>query len=59
MLHKMYISVFSPVQVRDIYVHNELFSIENGLLTPTFKGKRPALKELFAKQLADMYANLQ
>ncbi|XP_072038629.1 long-chain-fatty-acid--CoA ligase 1-like [Amphiura filiformis] len=44
--------------VRDIHIHNDLFSVENGLLTPTFKGKRPALKEFFASQLAEMYAKL-
>ena len=48
-----------PLQVRDIHIYDELFSVENGLLTPTFKGKRPALKTFFASQLADMYTNLQ
>ena len=56
----IHVPLFIPslFQVRDIYIHNELFSVENGLLTPTFKGKRPALKEFFASQLAEMYEKL-
>uniref|UniRef100_A0A8C3K5H3 Long-chain-fatty-acid--CoA ligase n=1 Tax=Calidris pygmaea TaxID=425635 RepID=A0A8C3K5H3_9CHAR len=30
-------------QVKDLYVHTEMFSVENGLLTPTLKAKRPEL----------------
>ncbi|KAM4116039.1 hypothetical protein ACJW30_02G020400 [Castanea mollissima] len=36
----------------------EPFTLENGLLTPTFKIKRPQAKEYFAKAIADMYAEL-
>uniref|UniRef100_A0A5B7BBK0 Long-chain-fatty-acid--CoA ligase n=1 Tax=Davidia involucrata TaxID=16924 RepID=A0A5B7BBK0_DAVIN len=36
----------------------EPFTMENGLLTPTFKIKRPQAKEYFAKVIADMYAEL-
>ncbi|PKA62940.1 Long chain acyl-CoA synthetase 7, peroxisomal [Apostasia shenzhenica] len=36
----------------------EPFTIENGLLTPTFKIKRPQAKAYFAKEIADMYAEL-
>ncbi|XP_042426486.1 long chain acyl-CoA synthetase 6, peroxisomal-like [Zingiber officinale] len=36
----------------------EPFSLENGLLTPTFKIKRPQAKAYFAKAIADMYAEL-
>ena len=37
----------SPPKVKNIYVHNEMFSIQNGLLTPTLKAKRPELREFF------------
>ncbi|CAL0320429.1 unnamed protein product [Lupinus luteus] len=33
----------------------EPFTLENGLLTPTFKIKRPQAKEYFAKPISDMY----
>ncbi|KAG1365446.1 long chain acyl-CoA synthetase 6, peroxisomal [Cocos nucifera] len=36
----------------------EPFTLENGLLTPTFKVKRPQAKAYFAKAIADMYAEL-
>ncbi|XP_057960478.1 long chain acyl-CoA synthetase 7, peroxisomal isoform X2 [Malania oleifera] len=36
----------------------EPFSMENGLLTPTFKIKRPQAKEYFAKAISTMYAEL-
>jgi len=32
-----------------------MFSTENGLLTPTFKSKRPALRKAFAAKIAEMY----
>uniref|UniRef100_A0A671WMK2 Long-chain-fatty-acid--CoA ligase n=1 Tax=Sparus aurata TaxID=8175 RepID=A0A671WMK2_SPAAU len=38
-------------QVKNIYIHNEMFSIENGLLTPTLKAKRPELKEFFKAKI--------
>ncbi|KAI0518635.1 hypothetical protein KFK09_006071 [Dendrobium nobile] len=34
------------------------FTMENGLLTPTFKIKRPQAKAYFAKAIADMYEEL-
>lgn len=37
---------------------SEPFTMENGLLTPTFKVKRPQAKAYFAKAIADMYAEL-
>eukprot|EP01018_Ginkgo_biloba_P036629 Gb_32724 [translate_table: standard] len=36
----------------------EPFSLENGLLTPTFKIKRPQAKAQFGKSISDMYAEL-
>lgn len=45
-------------QVKDIYVHPEQFSIENGLLTPTLKAKRNQLQVLFQPQLQQLYADM-
>lgn len=36
----------------------EPFTMENGLLTPTFKIKRPQAKEYFANAISDMYSEL-
>ncbi|KAK1430041.1 hypothetical protein QVD17_12510 [Tagetes erecta] len=36
----------------------EPFTVENGLLTPTFKVKRPQAKAYFAKEIANMYTEL-
>ena len=38
-------------------MHPELFTVENGLLTPTMKSKRNELEKLFSKELAAMYKN--
>lgn len=45
-------------QVKDIYLHPDPFSVQNGLLTPTFKTRRPQLKSYFKPQLDDMYKHL-
>lgn len=45
-------------QVKDIYIHKELFSIQNGLLTPTLKAKRPELKEYFKMEIEQLYSNI-
>ncbi|XP_062309546.1 long-chain-fatty-acid--CoA ligase 6 isoform X2 [Osmerus eperlanus] len=45
-------------QVKDIYVHSEMFSIQNGLLTPTLKAKRPELKEFFKEKIEVLYNNI-
>ncbi|KAF0911615.1 hypothetical protein E2562_011232 [Oryza meyeriana var. granulata] len=37
----------------------EPFTVENGLLTPTFKVKRPQAKAYFAKEITDMYVQLR
>ncbi|XP_075313047.1 long-chain-fatty-acid--CoA ligase 5 isoform X2 [Odontesthes bonariensis] len=46
-------------QVKDVHLHPELFTIENGLLTPTLKAKRAELKVLFQQQIDKLYASLQ
>ena len=45
-------------QVKDIFLYPEQFSVENGLLTPTFKAKRHELKAKFKVEIDDMYKNL-
>ena len=43
-------------QVRAIELSPELFSVENGLFTPTFKLKRPQALERFKHSIDAMYA---
>jgi len=43
--------------VKVIHLHAEPFSVENNLATPTFKLKRPQLKEYFQKQIEVMYGS--
>jgi long-chain acyl-CoA synthetase len=50
--------LYSFEQVKDIYVSSEMFSVENDLLTPTLKSKRPKLKEHFKPQITSMYEKL-
>jgi long-subunit acyl-CoA synthetase (AMP-forming) len=45
-------------QAKDIYLHPDPFSVQNGLLTPTMKTKRPQIKTYFKPQLEDMYSKL-
>ncbi|NXV97871.1 long-chain-fatty-acid--CoA ligase 5 [Calonectris borealis] len=46
-------------QVKDLYIHTEMFSVENGLLTPTLKAKRAELVKLFQKQIEALYSSMQ
>ncbi|XP_017294320.1 long-chain-fatty-acid--CoA ligase 5 [Kryptolebias marmoratus] len=46
-------------QVKAVHLHPDLFTIENGLLTPTLKAKRAELKALFQLQIDQLYANIQ
>lgn len=45
-------------QVKDVYVHDDLFSVKNGMLTPTFKSKRNEIQKRFKAQLTEMYETL-
>ncbi|KAI3634211.1 hypothetical protein MIR68_007815 [Amoeboaphelidium protococcarum] len=44
--------------VKNIFVDSELFSLENNLLTPTFKLKRKEAKEKYQKQIDEMYTEI-
>ncbi|XP_029287225.1 long-chain-fatty-acid--CoA ligase 1a isoform X2 [Cottoperca gobio] len=45
-------------QVREIALHPELFSVQNGLLTPTLKAKRTELRNRFREQIDELYAKI-
>ncbi|XP_019718041.1 long-chain-fatty-acid--CoA ligase 1a isoform X1 [Hippocampus comes] len=46
-------------QVRDIALHSEMFSVQNGLLTPTLKAKRAQLQSHFRAQIDKLYAGVK
>uniref|UniRef100_A0A8C2ZQQ6 Long-chain-fatty-acid--CoA ligase n=1 Tax=Cyclopterus lumpus TaxID=8103 RepID=A0A8C2ZQQ6_CYCLU len=46
-------------QVRSIYIQTQLFSIENGLLTPTLKAKRNEMRQYFKAQIDELYAGIK
>jgi long-chain acyl-CoA synthetase len=43
---------------RAIHMDDELFSVENNLLTPTFKLKRQQARDKYEAQIEAMYANM-
>jgi len=40
---------------KKVHIHSEEFSVESGLLTPTFKLKRADAKKFFLKEIKEMY----
>ncbi|KAG8004266.1 Long-chain-fatty-acid--CoA ligase 1 [Nibea albiflora] len=46
-------------QVKAINIHTEMFSIENGLLTPTLKAKRNEMQKYFRSQIDELYAGIK
>ncbi|KAI3420955.1 hypothetical protein GPALN_014582 [Globodera pallida] len=51
--------LFTFEQAKDICLCAEQFSVENDLLTPTLKSKRPQLKAHFERELCTMYDKLE
>lgn len=45
-------------QIRAVYLTSDEFSVENDLLTPTFKLKRETAKKVYQAQIETMYATL-
>eukprot|EP00887_Chlorella_sp_A99_P004337 scaffold15.g4337.t1 len=45
-------------QVATVHLHPEQFSVENGLMTPTFKLKRPQAQAAFQEVIDAMYSRL-
>lgn len=44
--------------IKSLYLDPEQFSVENGLMTPTFKLKRPPLKAKYTPQIDAMYKKI-
>ncbi|KAG0042525.1 hypothetical protein BGZ83_000358 [Gryganskiella cystojenkinii] len=44
--------------VKRVHLTSDMFSIENGLLTPTLKVRRPQVKDHFLEQIKEMYDDL-
>jgi len=44
---------------KEFILHADLFSAENNILTPTFKLKRNVAKEVFMKQIGQMYEKVE
>lgn len=42
-------------RIKKLYLHHELFSVDNELLTPTFKLRRGDAQKMFIKQIEQMY----
>lgn len=47
------------LQVKDIHLTADAFSVENNLLTPTFKLKRIESRQKYKDAIEDMYAKLE
>ncbi|XP_068133537.1 long-chain-fatty-acid--CoA ligase 6 isoform X3 [Hyperolius riggenbachi] len=45
-------------QVKAIHIHKEMFTVQNGLLTPTLKAKRPELRDFFKQEIEELYATV-
>ncbi len=48
--------IFLFAQVKDLHLHPEMFSVANGLLTPTLKSRRADIRRFFQEQISSMYS---
>lgn len=46
-------------KIKDVYLHPEMFSVENNLLTATMKLKRNEIKNYFRKEIDTMYKRIE
>ena len=44
--------------IKSLYLVPDQFTVENGLMTPTFKLKRPPLQQTFQSQIDAMYKKI-
>eukprot|EP00939_MAST-03C_sp_MAST-3C-sp1_P002214 g2214.t1 len=51
--------LFGFETVRNVHVASEPFSVENGMLTPTFKLRRAKVKEAYTKEIEAMQASFE
>lgn len=42
--------------IKGVHLDSKPFTVDNGLLTPTFKPKRADLQKAYQQQIKDMYA---
>lgn len=45
--------------VKSVHLTSDTFTVENDLMTPSFKLKRPQLKKAYKETLATMYAAIE
>ncbi len=49
----------SQTKIKSIYLHDEAFSLDNGLVTPTLKPKRSKLRIVFKAEIQKLYDDLR
>ncbi|XP_073426990.1 long-chain-fatty-acid--CoA ligase 6 isoform X2 [Dendrobates tinctorius] len=45
-------------QVKAVHIHKEMFTVQNGLLTPTLKARRRELRDFFKQEIEELYATV-
>ena len=53
-----HLKLVCDMQVHAVHLTPEAFSVDNGLLTPSFKLKRPQAKAAFTDEIAALYRAL-